>query len=162
MDLYTWACESIKGIAFQYCSREEVQLHSEELTDILCGQVSNIYDTMPSTSPQNPAEPPQDYQPGMYVACMYDGHWWLGNIIKTDYDQDDVKVTFMHPCGPASNFRWPRTPDICWVPTEHILTTVDISTATGRNYTVGSNVACKVTEKTEHNVGSIRKSSAFS
>ena len=49
-------------------------------------------------------QPTQDYQPGQYVACMYDGHWWLGNIIETDCEQDDVKVTFMHPCGPATTF----------------------------------------------------------
>jgi len=32
---------------------------------------------------------------------MYDGHWWVGNI-ERNYEEDDVKVTFMHPCEPAS------------------------------------------------------------
>jgi len=77
---------------------------------------------------------------------MYDGHWWLGNIIETDYEQDDVKVTFMHPCGPATTFRWPRREDICWVPTDHILVAVDVLTATGRQYTIDTGTAVRITE----------------
>ena len=37
--------------------------------------------------------------------------------------------------------------NICWVPTEHILAVIDISTATGRSYTIDSNTAIKITEK---------------
>jgi len=33
MDLYTWASPNIEGIHFLYCSKEEVKLHSDELTD---------------------------------------------------------------------------------------------------------------------------------
>ena len=82
-----------------------------------------------------------------HVACLYDGHWWLGNIFDRDYDQNDVKVTFPHPHGPAKNFSWPRREDICWVPTEHIMAVVDICTATGRNYTIDSVTAVEIVEK---------------
>jgi len=33
MDLCTWASQNIEGIHFLYCSKEEVKLHSDELTD---------------------------------------------------------------------------------------------------------------------------------
>ena len=78
-----------------------------------------------------------------HVACLYDGHWWLGNIFDRDYDQNDVKVTFLHPHGPAKNFSWPHREDICWVPTEHIMAVV----ATGRNYTIDSVTAVEIAEK---------------
>ena len=179
MDLYTWATNSIEGIEFLFCSKDEVQIHNDELMDrfdrahtvsgtrdnhcykpvglstlhvsrisgddtFFTPKVSDEDDLIPVTAA---VEPPQEYKPGQYVACMYDGHWWLGNIIELDYDQDDVKVTFMHPCGPASTFRWPRREDICWVPTGHILAVIDLSTATGRQYTIDSQTAVKVTEK---------------
>lgn len=64
-------------------------------------------------STQNPDETATDYKGGQYIACMYDGNWWLGNITERDYDQVDVKVTLMHPHGPAATFRWPRREDIC-------------------------------------------------
>ena len=31
MDLYTRAINSIKGIEFSFCSKDEVQIHSDEL-----------------------------------------------------------------------------------------------------------------------------------
>ena len=34
MDLCTWASQNIEGIHFLYCSKEEVKLHSDELTDL--------------------------------------------------------------------------------------------------------------------------------
>ena len=179
MDLFTWASSSIEGIEFLYCTKEEVQLHSEELMDRFCKahtvsatrdnhcykplglgtlQVSRISgndtfftakvsDADDLTPLSMPVESAVDCHPGQYVACMYDGHWWLGNIIEMDYEQNDVKASFMHPHGPASTFRWPRREDICWVPTEHILAVIDISTATGRSYTIDSNTAIKITEK---------------
>jgi len=107
-------------------------------------KVSDADDLRPLSMP---VESAVDCHPGQYVACMYDGHWWLGNIIEMDYEQNDVKASFMHPHGPASTFRWPRREDICWVPTEHILAVIDISTATGRSYTIDSNTAIKITEK---------------
>ena len=53
-------------------------------------------------------EPEPDYRAGQYIACLYDGHWWLiGSIMDGDYEQDDLKVTFMQPYGPAPTFSWP-------------------------------------------------------
>jgi len=179
MDLYTWSINSIEGIEFLFCSKDEVHIHSDKLMDrfdqahTVTGTRDNhcykpvglstlhvsrisgddLFFTAKGSDEDDlisvtaAVEPPQEYKPGQYVACMYDGHWWLGNIIELDYDQDDVKVTFMHPCGPASTFRWPCREDICWVPTGHILAVIDLSTAAGRQYTIDSQTAAKVTEK---------------
>ena len=73
-------------------------------------KVSDADVIMPSVSAEKPDETAWDYQSGQYIACMYDGHWWLGNVCDRDYDQDDVKVNFMHLCGPT--FSWPRREDM--------------------------------------------------
>jgi len=71
------------------------------------------------------------------IACWYNGQWWLRNITEMLYDQDDVKVTFTHKCGPASTFCWPHWENICWS-RQKASSVVDICTITGRNYTVSS------------------------
>jgi len=52
---------------------------------------ANVSDADDLTLVPAAVQPTQDYQPGQYVAC----------ITETDYEQEDVKVTYMHPCGPA-------------------------------------------------------------
>ena len=42
-------------------------------------------------------------------------------------DQDDnAQVIFMYQCGPAPTFSWPHRENICWVPTENVLSVIDI------------------------------------
>jgi len=77
----------------------------------------------------------QNLQPGQYVAAVYDNSWYLGNVVEVSTEQEDIFLDFMKPKGPAISFSWPRRKDQCWVPRDHILvTTVDLTTATGRQY----------------------------
>ena len=78
------------------------------------------------------------FQPGTYVASMYDGHWWLGCIVEVCLEHEDYKVKFMQPCGPAVSFSWPKNDDICWVPHAHVLCSVPIprTTRNERQYKV--------------------------
>ena len=46
-----------------------------------------------------------------YIACFYDGFWWVG--IAEDVSELDIKVRFMHPHGPGKNFFWPMRTDEC-------------------------------------------------
>ena len=79
-------------------------------------------------------------QPGQCVACVYDGHWWIGNIIEISTDNHDVKISFMHPHGPAASFCWGSF-DECWVPMTYILCqlpALSMAGSTARQYTVDS------------------------
>ena len=40
-------------------------------------------------------------------------------------NQNDLKINFLHPCGPSNYFYWPSREDICWVPMSHILCKID-------------------------------------
>ena len=64
------------------------------------------------------------------------------NITEMLSDENDVKVTFNH----QPSFCWPHRENI-WVPTQNVLSVVDICTITARNYTVNSDTAGQITEK---------------
>ena len=72
-----------------------------------------------------------------YIACKYDGRWWIGLILKVDTVQLDAQVKFMHPPGPANTFFWPLKDDVCWVSLQQIFCKIATPiTATGRSYTI--------------------------
>jgi hypothetical protein len=76
-----------------------------------------------------------EYQPGQYVACMYDGKWWVSNIMELSQEENDIKVSFMHPHGPARSFMWPAREDTCYVPLQGILCILrPPATSNGRQY----------------------------
>ena len=49
----------------------------------------------------------------MYVACVYEGEWFIGAIIEVSDETDDVDVSFM--IQDKLSFVWPQTEDRCWV-----------------------------------------------
>lgn len=75
-------------------------------------------------------------QPGQYICCVYDSKWWLGNVMETSDEHEDLRVQFMHPHGPNRTFHWPASIDDCWVPNIHVLCVVSAlnATTTGRRY----------------------------
>jgi len=36
-----------------------------------------------------------------YVACIYDGTWWIGVVLEKNEEQLDVLIKFMHRRGPS-------------------------------------------------------------
>ena len=85
-------------------------------------------------------------QPGQYVACLYDGFWWIGNIYEVDHKERDALIEFMHPHGITRHFYWPEKKDQCWIPEQHILCQISAPTpaSTGRTYKLEDNVIKKV------------------
>ena len=81
-----------------------------------------------------------------YVACEYDGKWWLAHV-DIRINTHEVKVTFLHPSGPAQSFTYPRIEDVPIVPRSSILTKVDPMTASRRIYSLSQweiNEACNI------------------
>lgn len=106
--------------------------------------VAHLFQVPPT--PQCQAESPASHvtssqcRPGQYIACMYDGKWWVGNIRELCQEENDVMVSFMHPHGPARSFRWPAREDTCWVPIQGILCLLSPpATSNGRQYYLDKN-----------------------
>jgi hypothetical protein len=70
-----------------------------------------------------------------YVTTVYYKNWWLGYILEKNEELDEVKVTFLHPWGPATSFSYPTHTDVLWVSRgcSHI---VNLFTPTGRTYSL--------------------------
>ncbi|KAK2721504.1 hypothetical protein QYM36_003703 [Artemia franciscana] len=71
-----------------------------------------------------------------YVAANYDGKWYFGLVKTVFHEEEDAEILFLHPPGPAPSFYWPQRGDLCIIPLEHIISTVDApqSSSTGRMY----------------------------
>ena len=69
-----------------------------------------------------------------FVTCAYDNNWWLACVLSKDDNEQEVNVSFLHPCGPCPSFTYPRRADILSVPKNFIICKVNPSTATGRTY----------------------------
>ena len=71
-----------------------------------------------------------------FVTCDYDSRWWLAFVLGVDTDNSEVKLTFLHPSGLSSSFRYPLSPDIFTVPSSDILTVVNPRASTRRTYSL--------------------------
>ena len=61
-----------------------------------------------------------DYQPGKCIACVIDKEWFLGIILMSSEEDQDVQVKFMMKFS-QNHFNWPHRDDVCWVPVNHVL-----------------------------------------
>ena len=70
------------------------------------------------------------YQPGQYVACIYDNEWHIGNIVERSDSNRDVLINFMQR-KEQIRLSWPQHEDKCWVPFQHILCTISVPLVDG-------------------------------
>ena len=66
-----------------------------------------------------------------YVAVIYDSAWWVGYVLKTDPELQEVTVTFLHPHGPNKSFSYPDPADVLTVHISDLLISVDLKTYIG-------------------------------
>ena len=82
-----------------------------------------------------------------FVTCLCDGNWWLACVLEVIQEDSLVKLTFLHPHGPCSSFKYPQIQDIHTIPIDDIVTLVDPRTRTGRVYTMSKREITSVSEK---------------
>lgn len=82
-----------------------------------------------------------------YITAKYDGHWWLGCVLKTIPESEEVEISFLHPHGPSRSFKFPTKADILVMSCEDILTAVSPTTVTGRSYTLSEAESLAATER---------------
>ena len=89
--------------------------------------------------------------PGNFIACIYDAHWWIGNVREISEEQENFLIDFMHPHGMAQPFYWPCSMDTFWVPEHHFIAVISdpISFATGQYYNLPSIVISNINSKFE-------------
>ena len=157
--LFEWASSSIPAVFFEYCSTEDYkreQIHLEgrfqrartipgtrKLHSFVPISKDRVTTRVFSSSTTSKEEKVTSYESEIpleqisgFVTCFYDGQWWVACVLQLNADNDEVRVTLLHPHGPSRSFRYPRVQDIINVPISDILTAVDPRTTTGRVHTL--------------------------
>lgn len=62
---------------------------------------------------------PQQYEVGSFVAAMYEGNWYVGQIMSVDESDKEIEISFMEQ--KKNFFQWPRTEDKIWVNSSDIV-----------------------------------------
>ena len=68
-------------------------------------------------------------------------------VLEIIQEDSQVKLTFLHPHGPSSSYKYPVTQDIRTVPMDNILALVDPRTRTGHVYTLSKKQITTASEK---------------
>ena len=155
--LFDWASTNIPAVYFDYCSNEDYEKEQRNLEQRF--QKSR---TIPGTRKLHSFIPISDDKVQVrpfsacttfkeervtsgetdialelisgFVTCLCDGQWWLACVLQVYVEDSLVKLTFLHPHGPCSSFKYPGAQDIRTVPAKDILTIADARTRTGRVY----------------------------
>ena len=64
---------------------------------------------------------------GSYHSCLYEKEWY-GIAEEVSVEENDALVKFLHPTGPSVYHQWPAIQNKCWVPVNHTLQLLSIST----------------------------------
>ena len=71
------------------------------------------------------------FQPGKYIACLYDGAWYVGYIRNRSEEHKDVEVEFMNRKGDAVSWPADTRRDVSWIPFQDILCTIEVPSLQG-------------------------------
>ena len=112
--------------------------------DVFCTEIDLLGSNKTSSTERT------HFNQGMYVACVYDNDWFIGNVIDNSSESEDVSIKFMKRDG--INFKWPIREDQCWVPIVNVLAEVKTLIAQGhgaRNYRISELEFQKISESFE-------------
>ena len=140
LQLYDWARTSLKAIQFPYCTCAEYSEVRDQLETrfdnsrtiprtrqylVVSSEIVQVRKFSASTTFKGEKVNKQGSELKLetisdWVTCMYNNNWWLAFVLDLDVDNSKVKVTFLHPQGPACSYKYPTIPDVLTVPSSHI------------------------------------------
>ena len=125
--------------------------------DVFCTEIDLLGSNKTSSTERT------HFNQGMYVACVYDNDWFIGNVIDNSSESEDVSIKFMKRDGINFGINlglilglililWPIREDQCWVPIVNVLAEVKTLIAQGhgaRNYRISELEFEKISESFE-------------
>ena len=92
-------CKTVAGIrshhSFVPHSSNKLYIRRLSLDDMYTIVTVGSDNESEATAVQMESGDSEDYQPGKYVACMYDAEWYVGSIKDRSEEHSDVLVSFM-------------------------------------------------------------------
>lgn len=82
------------------------------------------------------------------TSCIYEGQWWIGEVIDISVEHNDVNVHFYHPPGPRTSFK-KSSSDKVWVPLKNVLrkiSAMELTTVTGRSHTISPELCEEISQ----------------
>lgn len=169
--LFDWASTNIPAVHFGYCSLVDYELEEKNLEERFAKSrtipgTRKLHSFIPVSkhritvkafsssttskeervSCENDDDVPVESISG-FVTCVVDREWWLACVLQLSPDENEVRVTLLHPPGPSNSFRYPISEHMMTVAVKDILTVVDPRTRTGRVYTLSKKEAKAATDK---------------
>ena len=71
-----------------------------------------------------------------FCLAIYDEHWYLACVLEVKHESNEVRLSFLHPHGPANSFVYPAPPDELLLDASDVLMIVSPTTITGGTYTL--------------------------
>ena len=171
-ELYEWSVKNITGISFEFNTQEEHVLSEIFLKDrfseaLTIKGTQQYHAFIPVASSLNKlsvkffSDATNSSQVSVsrsiyqleltdcngYMTVVYDSKWWLAYVLEKNEEEDEIKVTFLHPRGPSPSFSYPRRPDVLWIPFTSVLCVVGPTTPTGRIYVLSEDETLRSNEK---------------
>ena len=164
--LYEFSMAKLKGIKFFFVTSEEIERAKHELSERFdaCHRIPNTRDyhsfipldqytirafrvsggrQFQDTIVYRPIKENLQYRPEIsdYIGCVYEEKWYIGMVIAINVEQQDCKIKFMIPAGPAKSFHWePISPS--WLPFKNVLKKIEApTTETGRQYKIPKEIS---------------------
>jgi hypothetical protein len=81
---------------------------------------------------------------------VYEDHWWLGCVLEKYEENEEFKITFVHPHWLSASFVFLFQPGELILPISLILSAVTPSYETGRTYKLSSAEANHISKLLEH------------
>lgn len=171
IQLYEWAVENLSGINFAFSTQDEyvesetflndrfsqavtikgtqqyhayIPVHSS--VSKICVKIFSEDTTERTVIIRKCSEKLQMSEVSGYITAVYDQKWWLAYVLEKNEEEDELKVTFLHPAGPSSSFSYPRKPDVLWISLTDVLCKVDPTTPTGRIYVITPEEATRTSQ----------------
>ena len=77
------------------------------------------------------------FQPGMYVACVYDSRWYIGYITERSEENQDVEVQYMNRKDTTVSWPVDTRRERSWIPLHDVIMLIEaplLQGQTGRMY----------------------------
>ena len=128
--LFDWASTNLPAIHFEYCSNEDYEREQQNLDQRFQKSrtipgTRKLHSFVPISNDKVKVRPfsacttfkeerVTSGETGLalesisgFVTCMIDRNWWLACVRKVYVEEDVVKLTFLHPHGPCTSFKYP-------------------------------------------------------
>uniref|UniRef100_A0A6P7GVN1 Uncharacterized protein LOC114343446 n=1 Tax=Diabrotica virgifera virgifera TaxID=50390 RepID=A0A6P7GVN1_DIAVI len=171
-EMYKFCLDNISGIHFIFVTSEEIETNSTKLqkrfdycvkvpqtrachrfvplsqAEIKCYEYSKSERFTTCSTSLIPDCNAFSFEINDTIAYVYDDKWWIGRVVQTSEEHNDLCIHFFHPHGPRTSFKASKD-DKVWVPISKVLrklSPTEFTTATGRSFNISEKLCTAISQ----------------